>query len=318
MRAPPLFHGSIPLGLALTLATCGLAAGCGKSAPGADAEATAATVALAPGEDAGPSSEPAVVPKAEGGKVASRAMETWVFDGPSPNAKRLGYLRAGAIVATRGGIAGKEGCAGGWVPIAPQGFVCVGPTATGNLDDAIVKASSRRAELGAGLPYGYAVVRTSHAPFYTRFPTEAEARALESDWEKHFRTLGEAEADEARDGAYPQLSSLPGGAFPIEPAPGVLAPWATDGKDDPIPDYLADAKTTLNLSGLVFSHKPDSDAGSTCPGGAGTCIPLDAARPMRRLGISFVASLQSGKRRFLLTPDLLLMPADRVRLVRGT
>ncbi len=308
-------RGLAPRALPLALLAALAALGCKKSPAATDAEAV---VALAPGEDAGASTEPATVPKAEGGKLASRAMETWVFEAPSPNSKRLGYLRAGAIVDTRGGVAGREGCPGGWVPIAPHGFVCVGPTATGNLDDAIVKASSRRAELGAGLPYGYAVVRTSHAPFYTRLPSEAEAKALESDWDKHFRTLTEAEAEEARDGEYPQLSSLPGGPFPLEPAPGVLASWATDGKDDPIPDYLTDGKATLNLSGLAFSHKPDADGGSPCPGGAAACIPLDAARPMRRLGISFIASLLHGKRRFLLTPDLLLMPADRVRLVRGT
>ena len=52
-----------------------------------------------------------------------------------------------------------------------------------NLDDAIVKASSRRPDLTAGLPYGYAVVRNSNAPFYTRIPSEAEAKALEPDWD---------------------------------------------------------------------------------------------------------------------------------------
>ncbi len=269
--------------------------------------------------DSSAPSEPATLPKSEGGKIAARAMDTGVFEGPSPNAKKIGYLRAGAVVATRGGVASKEGCPGGWIPIAPRGFVCVGAQATGNLDDAIVKASTRRPDLTAGLPYGYAVVRTSQAPFYTRIPTEAEAKALEPDWDKHFRTLEQAESDEAKEGAYPQLSSLPGGAFPIEPTPGVLAAWATDGKDDPTPNFLSEgAKTVPNLSGLVFSHKPDADAGSSCPGGAATCIPLDAARPMRRLGISFIASIRTEQRRYLLTPDLLLMPADRVRMVRGT
>lgn len=262
--------------------------------------------------------EPATLPKAEGGKIAARAMEVPVLEGPSPSSKRIGYLRAGAVVGTRGGVASKEGCPGGFVPIVPRGFVCVGPQATGSLDDAIVKASSRRPDLTAGLPYGYAVVRNSNAPFYTRIPSEAEAKALEPDWDKHFRTLDEAEGDEAKEGGYPQLSSMPGGKFPSEPTPGVLAGWATDGKDDPLPDFLTEGKFVPNLSGLAFSHKPDPDGGTACPGGAAACIPLDAARPMRRLGISFVASVTANARRFYLTPDLLLMPADRVRVVRGT
>lgn len=314
LRCSPLPLRSV--GLA-ALAAFAFVIGCnGKS--GTDDAAVITTSAAGPeGSVQGPS-EPATLPKAEGGKLAARAMEVPVMEGPSPNSKRIGYLRAGAVVSTRGGVASKEGCPGGWLPIAPRGFVCVGPGATGNMDDAIVKASTRRPEIGTGLPYGYAVVRTSQAPFYTRFPSEAEAKVLEPDWDKHFRTLEQAEAEEARDGAYPQLSSLPDGKLPIEPAPGVLASWATDGKDDPTPDFLADGKTVPNLSGLVFSHKPDTDAGSSCPPGQSSCIPLDAARPMRRLGISFIASLKTEKRRYLLTPDLLLMPADRVRIVRGT
>ena len=305
-----------PLLATAVLAASAFLAACGSKPSSADASPLALETA-ATDPSAGPS-EPATVPKAEGGKIAARAMETWVFESPSPNAKKIGYLRAGAVVGTRGGVASKEGCAGGWIPITPRGFVCVGREATGNLDDAIVKASTRRPELTAGLPYGYAVVRTSHAPFYTRFPTDAEAKALESDWDKHFRTLEAAEADEAKEGGYPQLASLPDQKLPIEPSPGVLAAWATDGKDDPTPDFLSDGKYAPNLSGLVFSHKPDADAGSSCPAGQTACIPLDAARPMRRLGISFVASLRNDKRRYLLTPDLLLMPADRVRIVRGT
>ncbi len=275
----------------------------------------------APGEvpsaSEGPS-EPAALPKSEGGKLASRSMETWVYEAASLASKKLGYLRAGAIVDTRGGVAGNEGCPGGWVPIAPRGFVCVGNFATGKLDDAIVKASFRRPELGAGLPYGYAVVRNSGAPFYTHLPSEAEARAHEADWDKHFRTLVEAESAEAREGGYPQLSSLPGGPLPLEPAAGVLASWATDGKDDPLPDFLKDGKTIPNLSGLAGVRRSDADGGVICESGERSCVPLEAQRPPRKLGISFIATVEASKRRFLVTPDLLLMPADRVRLVRGT
>lgn len=252
-------------------------------------------------------------------------METWIYEAPSIASKKLGYLRAGSIVSTRARPAPGEGCAGaagGFVPIEPTGFVCLGPAATGDLEDPIVRASSRRPERTAGLPYGYAVVRNAGAPFYTRIPTEGEAKQLEPDWEKHFDSLTQAEAGEAREGGYPQLASLPSArnpnGLPIEPSPGVLAAWATDGKDDPLPFFLEGKASVPNLSGLAFSVRSDSDAGASCAKGSRSCVPLEAGRPIKRLGISFIASVEQENRRFLVTPDLLLMPADRVRLVRGT
>lgn len=257
-------------------------------------------------------------------------METLVYESASPSSKKIGYLRAGSIVDRRGAIAGTNGCPGGWFPIEPRGFVCVGKEATLDLDDSIVKAAWRMPDRDAGLPYGYAVVRNAGAPFYTRRPTLAEAKAFEPDWDYHFRTLAGAEREEADEGKYPQLSSLPKdsplapeeGNLPIEPAPGVLAAWATDNRDDPMPPFLANDSVTggfvPNLSGLAWSQRTPYDGGTTCDPGNSACIPLDASRPRKRLGISFIETFRAGDRRWLLTSDLLLMPADRVRLVRGT
>ncbi len=251
-------------------------------------------------------------------------METWVYEQPGFGAKRLGYLRAGAIVDRHAESAGHKECPGGWYEIAPRGFVCVGKDATLDVDDPIVKASTRRPDLTAGLPYGYAVVRNDGAPFYTRIPSTSEARALEHDWDHHFRTLSEAEQVEAQEGGYPQLSSVPDGPLPIEPAAGVLAPWATDDKDDPLPDFLLNHGVVPNLSGLAWEKRTAFEGGTSCEGMDKSCVPLDAARPKKRLGISFVDTLRvaatddTTARRYLLTTDLLLMPADRVRLVRGT
>ncbi len=260
-------------------------------------------------------------------KLASKAMETWIYEQASSASTRLGYLRAGSIVERKAGPVGKKDCPGGWYGIMPRGFVCVGKDATLDLNDPIVVASSRRPELTAGLPYGYAVVRNAGAPFYTRIPTPAEAKSFEPDWDQHFRTLAGAEHDESVEGAYPQLSSLPkgstlaageGGKFPLEPAPGVLANWATDGQDEAIPNFLANGGFVPNLSNLAWSGRTPYEGGTSCPPEQKNCIPLDAARPKKRLGISFIDTIATADRRFLLTTDLLLMPADRVRLVRGT
>ncbi|GAC1352985.1 MAG: hypothetical protein NVSMB1_21530 [Polyangiales bacterium] len=279
----------------------------------------AGTSAVVTGTDAAVGVEQESEPTAAQGKLASRAMESFVFEGPSRSTKKLGYLRAGAIVDRTGGVAAKtKDCPNGWFPIAPRGFVCVGTEFTHDLQHPIVKASWRRPALDAGLPYGYAVVRNSGAPFYSRLPTKEEAKRFEPDWDYHFRTLVGAETDEAKEGMYPQLSSLPEGPLPIEPAPGVLAPWATDNSDDPLPAFLASGGTVPNLSGLIWSQRTPYDGGTTCDPQVKGCIPLDASRPRKRLGVSFVATYRAGDRRWLMTTDLLLMPADRVRLVRGT
>ncbi len=264
-------------------------------------------------------------------KLASKAMETWIYEQPSSASTKLGYLRAGSIVERKAGPLGKKDCPGGWYGVAPRGYVCVGKEATLDPSDPIVTASSRRPDLSAGLPYGYAVVRNAGAPFYTRIPTIEEAKTFEPDWDFHFRTLEGAEHEESVEGGYPELSSLPKGStlapneagkFPLEPAPGVLAGWASDGLDDPTPSCLAASSAgggfVPNLSGLAWSGRPAYEGGTSCPPDQRGCIPLDAARPKKRLGISFIDTIATADRRYLLTTDLLLMPADRVRLVRGT
>src|SRR5213082_745153 len=61
--------------------------------------------------------------------LASLARETWIFSEPRADARKLGYLRAGAVVARQGEPAGFRDCRGGWYAVEPRGFVCVGARA---------------------------------------------------------------------------------------------------------------------------------------------------------------------------------------------
>ena len=49
-------------------------------------------------------------------------MRTWIYDAPEPRAHKLGYLRAGAVVARSVASHGTAGCEGGWYRVAPRGF----------------------------------------------------------------------------------------------------------------------------------------------------------------------------------------------------
>ncbi|WP_437289915.1 L,D-transpeptidase [Sorangium sp. So ce406] len=85
-----------------------------------------------------------LTPKEEVHELASIARETWVFAEPRWTSRRIGYLRAGAVVARRPEPSGRESCAGGWYRIEPSGYVCIGASATLNIHDLAVEASSRR------------------------------------------------------------------------------------------------------------------------------------------------------------------------------
>ncbi|WP_437783495.1 L,D-transpeptidase [Sorangium sp. So ce1097] len=83
-------------------------------------------------------------PREEVHELASIARETWIFAEPRWTARRIGYLRAGAIVARRPEPSGRESCGGGWYRVEPSGYVCIGASATLNIHDIAVEASSRR------------------------------------------------------------------------------------------------------------------------------------------------------------------------------
>src|SRR5262245_2634882 len=71
-------------------------------------------------------------------RVYARALRAWIHERPSPGSNKLGYLRAGASSPTSDKAAGREGCKGGWYPVQPDGFVCVGQRATLDGNDPIV------------------------------------------------------------------------------------------------------------------------------------------------------------------------------------
>ncbi len=121
-----------------------------------------------------------VTPKHDGPVLASTARETWVFAEPRWNSRKLGYLRAGAVVDRRAKPAGWSSCPDGWYRIEPKGYVCVGPMATVDVNNPVVVASSKR-PLKDGLPYVYAMGRFPPPPLYTRLPTRAEMQKAEPD-----------------------------------------------------------------------------------------------------------------------------------------
>ena len=129
--------------------------------------------------------------EAEGGDIqteqdAERALvsigrETWIYAEPKAGARRLGYLRFGAVVGRASQPASRDDCSQGWYKIAPDGYVCAnGRTATLDLDNRLVLIGRQRPDRLSGLPYVYGTPRGAPPPLYARLPTIEEQKGVEA------------------------------------------------------------------------------------------------------------------------------------------
>ncbi|MSP26073.1 MAG: L,D-transpeptidase [Myxococcales bacterium] len=209
--------------------------------------------------------------------------------------RMLGALRGGAVVLSRDAATGPtRECKAGWQGVVPSGFVCK-DALTADLAHPILRAASRGPDFTRALPYMYGTV-TRGGPVYARIPTEADLRAHEPSLDAH---LAKWEAD-----------TVSGARYGLDvwhrhkPTPGaqdaVLA-LAERVTDPDIPAYLRDHAVLPNLSGLV-----DSTTASR------------VEQVDRRQGRSFTESYLFEGRRYNVTPDLLVIPADRFRPIRGS
>jgi hypothetical protein len=142
--------------LALSLAGAALLAGCGNQ--------TADPPLSKPKNEAPPN---VPVPAAEGPKLGSVADLTPVYDRPATGTPELGYLHAGGQVARAQAPYSRSGCADGWYPIRPRGFVCAGASATVDLAHPTLAAMALGPKLDQALPYTFARTR-SVTPVFER------------------------------------------------------------------------------------------------------------------------------------------------------
>ncbi|MBK8257437.1 MAG: L,D-transpeptidase [Polyangiaceae bacterium] len=228
-------------------------------------------------------------------RLAAISMLTDIRTKPNPQAKRLGALRAGAIVEMEPEPKGTAGCPGGWRQIKPAGFVCLGPEATTDLNDPIVKASFRRPDISQTLPYMYGIVMRG-GPVYAKIPTADETKAAEPNLKKHLQKWAKDKESGATYGVDLWYKWKPG-------TTPVAALDALEQKltDDDIPFFLKDGGRVPNLSGLVKSKE---------------AVKIDQID--RRNGVAFIDSFLHEGRRYNLSTDLRVIPADRFRPIRGS
>jgi hypothetical protein len=230
--------------------------------------------------------------KNDGPRVHSSALRTWIYDKPSSRAERLGYLRAGASMPT-GPVAGNEGCPGGWYPVAPGGFVCVGATAT--LDPrvpAVALSAGFPPDPSRKLPFIYGTVRNP-GPVFGRLPTREELAKAEPDVDERVPRWLSAEGEVGA--GYAQDVWL-GGATAPDPA----AAWAARATDA-VPELLVKGGFARLL------EKGEASASE---------LVVETMRP--KVGYSFLATFLYQGRRYGLATDLSVLPTDRLRPIRGS
>ncbi len=227
-------------------------------------------------------------------RVYSRALRTWIHARPSRSSPRLGYMRAGASTPTSTKPAGHDDCKGGWYPVQPRGYVCVGRRATLDANDPIVRATREYPpDPLRKLPYIYGTVRRP-GPIYARLPTAAELRKAEPSIDermpKWLAAKGEIGASYAQD-------VWMGGAGP---APDPAEAWQNK-TTDPLPWFLQNGGSTPN----IYRKPREKDA-------------LVIGHMKSHVGYSILRTFLYQGRRYALTSDLMVIPTDRLRPIQGS
>ena len=103
-------------------------------------------------------------------RVFAKRFVAPVRSAPNPEAPRLGYLRAGALLHTTTSLpVADEGCARGWYELDTGGFVCAGRDVTIFAGEKLPERRGRQPDRDAVMPYDFATVRT-RTPVYRSLP----------------------------------------------------------------------------------------------------------------------------------------------------
>jgi hypothetical protein len=238
------------------------------------------------------------VPAANGPKLVVVRHRLLVRDRPAMSGKVLGTLRAGAQVARAEEPYSTRGCAGGWYPIRPRGFVCAGEGASTDTQSSVAIALAAGPQLDRALPYRYAQIARGAAVAYGALPSaEAQAEA-EPKLKRYGKSSknGEPLGTGANDVPLGE-SGLPGGL-------PVLAPNGQGVGED--------GRRTA-ASWFSFGE------GLTLEPGTALDPAAAATRVLKRhSGVAIAHTATVGQRVFGVMPDGRFIPTDRLKPALGT
>jgi lipoprotein-anchoring transpeptidase ErfK/SrfK len=249
------------------------------------------------------------VPAENGPKLAPIAMTVPVRAEPGATAAAIGYLRVGARVPRSAEPVSERECAGGWYAVRPFGFVCAGSDATIKLDHPVARALNVEPNRAKPMPYKYAFVRAI-SPNYLRVPNKDEQFTYEMRLERHLRNWSKLR--EKWDALDVGANDVPLDArgFAIGKIPDHAEPMDQSVRyggagDDRVPWWLDGGRRIPNLS--PFKAPPYA---------------VIADRLKRHAGVAligtFVAGNEAQGRRFAISTDARLIPADKLKADSGS
>jgi hypothetical protein len=250
------------------------------------------------------------VPPADGPPLFPLAMTVAVRAKPSSTADTIGYLRLGAKVARSEQAVGFDNCPAGWYAVRPVGFVCAENDATTDASHPLVRAIAVEPDRSRPMPYAYAFAR-SVAPNYLRVPSESEQFNREMRLDRHLRnykrlnedwdSLTVGANDVPLDDKGFAVGAIPEHAIPMD----MSHRYGGNGSDE-VPWWLAGGKRAI----------PNVSAFKT------PMYAVMAGRVKRHAGValigSFVADKDAQERRFAVTADGRLIPADKLKADSGS
>jgi hypothetical protein len=250
------------------------------------------------------------VPPADGPKLAPVAMVVPILPKPDRHADPIGYLRVGARVARSEKPVSQVDCPDGWYAIRPVGFVCAGKDATVKLDHPVARALQVEPDRARAMPYKYAFARAI-GPNYLRIPTKAEQFEYEMRLERHLRSYRKLHEkwDELTVGANDvplDEHGLALGGIPDHAVPMNMSVRYGGNGDDAVPWWLEGGERQIpNLS----TYRAPKYA-------------VIADRFKRHAGVAligtFVADERAQGRRFAISTDARLLPADKLKADSGS
>ncbi|HEY6557184.1 MAG TPA: L,D-transpeptidase [Polyangiaceae bacterium] len=249
------------------------------------------------------------VPAPDGPKLAPLALVTPIYAKPDARAEAVGYLRVGARIARSPEPVSQRSCPGGWYAVRPVGFVCAGTDATVKLDHPVARAIQVEPDRKKPMPYKYAFVRAI-APNYLRVPTTDEQFKFEMRLERHLRNwrklrekwdaLDVGANDVPLDEHGFAIGTIPEHALPMDES----VRFGGNG-DDRVPWWLEGGRRIPNIS----SFRTPAYA-------------VIADRVKRHAGVAligtFVADAKAQNRRFAISADGRLLPADKLKADSGS
>lgn len=186
----------------------------------------------APSDEAAPASASVSEPPPRIGALSSRV---FVRQSPRPTSPEIGVLHVGAVVPLRDAKpAGTEGCVRGWYGVEPEGYVCLDPSTTLDVESHPLLAAKRahHGKFDSATPFRWSTSR--EGLLYRKLPTAAEQRQTEFELDAHLARLEKlrsAKAEGRDPGRVPaalrdvELAAAKGEPPPIL-ASGALSPWS--------------------------------------------------------------------------------------------